>query len=958
MFRAIFIIAGLNLLTWGLCAKAITNNDLVISQVQITGGASKTNQDFISIYNKSDAIIDLNGLRLVKRTKTGTSDTTIKSWVSPTLLNPGAYHLWANNADGFALSLNAQSESSQTISDDNGIALREGSENTGTIIDSFAFGAASNIFVETSPYTTNHIGGQYYARTNNQDTNNNLQDFQILNYITPAVCGNGQVETDETCDDGNIINNDGCSALCQIETESISPGDIRINELMADPSSGDEWLELYNTTQKEIDLNNWTIEDGSATKTLLNSTIDKWLVITKPKGALNNSGDTVILKNKEGDIIDSITYGDWDDGDLTDNAPAATKPDSLARLRDGESTNNDKNDFSITNTITKGSANIITSQIDDPDEITVENNYDYSKDITLSEIFPNPKGVDSEAVNQEFIELFNKGQVTVNLAGWRIEIGESVMEINNTISAGGYLNLTTKNILPLTNDGATIKLFQPLRQTSYQSITYKKAPEEQSYALFDSSSWQWTSRPTPGQINFLALAPSANFEILDEPIIIGQNIRFDSSDSLIGPKTAIYSWTFGDGASSTLANPIHNFSKIGKTKVSLNIKTDYGISTISKTITILAAENTEDKMGNTEVTNQNDLLKNIVITDLLANPIGVDAKKEWLKLKNDGDELIDLKGFKIINNANKTLANFKNSFIINPGEEKTLDNKILTGTLGNTKQTISLVDQTNKVISSLSYEETIEGQSYLQSQVASNDSVSMALSSADKSTFTTAGIAISAPGIFSNQYFYFLPEQGEPLYEIYNSKKLFPKLKTGDQLIVTGEYSESETGPRLKIKDTSDIQIIGEEEIIVPKPSTSADLKLPPYPRLALVEGEIVSKKSPRIYLTDNQGEIEIYLASGTKLKTSNFTVGDKISVFGVLTTSNGTARLQPRSEEDIRKIETSDFSAASLTTPTDATTIDLTNKETTPKKTIIFYYLIAGGIVILATAIYFVYKK
>lgn len=35
---------------------------------------------------------------------------------------------------------------------------------------------------------------------------------------TAAVCGNGSVETGETCDDGNTTNGDGCSAICQTET--------------------------------------------------------------------------------------------------------------------------------------------------------------------------------------------------------------------------------------------------------------------------------------------------------------------------------------------------------------------------------------------------------------------------------------------------------------------------------------------------------------------------------------------------------------------------------------------------------------------------------------------------------------------------------------------------------------------------------------------------------------------
>lgn len=45
-------------------------------------------------------------------------------------------------------------------------------------------------------------------------SNNNF-----INYYPPPqpVCGNSQIETGETCDDGNIQNSDGCSSTCQTE---------------------------------------------------------------------------------------------------------------------------------------------------------------------------------------------------------------------------------------------------------------------------------------------------------------------------------------------------------------------------------------------------------------------------------------------------------------------------------------------------------------------------------------------------------------------------------------------------------------------------------------------------------------------------------------------------------------------------------------------------------------------
>jgi cysteine-rich repeat protein len=35
--------------------------------------------------------------------------------------------------------------------------------------------------------------------------------------VTGPICGDGNVEGTEQCDDGNVLNGDGCSFSCQVE---------------------------------------------------------------------------------------------------------------------------------------------------------------------------------------------------------------------------------------------------------------------------------------------------------------------------------------------------------------------------------------------------------------------------------------------------------------------------------------------------------------------------------------------------------------------------------------------------------------------------------------------------------------------------------------------------------------------------------------------------------------------
>ncbi len=118
--------------------------------------------------------------------------------------------------------------------------------------------------------------------------------------------------------------------------EIAQPGDIILNEFMADPSPSqglpaEEFVELYNRSNKLVDLDGWTISDGNSTGTLPNQLLQagEYVMLVSEANAplfsvlgplispsslpgLNNTGDFLILKNPEGITIDSIRYNlDW-----------------------------------------------------------------------------------------------------------------------------------------------------------------------------------------------------------------------------------------------------------------------------------------------------------------------------------------------------------------------------------------------------------------------------------------------------------------------------------------------------------------------------------------------------------------------------------------------------------------------------------------------------------------------
>lgn len=109
--------------------------------------------------------------------------------------------------------------------------------------------------------------------------------------------------------------------------------DIVINEIMADPNPvvglpDFEYLELFNRTNQLISLNNWVLTIGSSEKLFDNISIEPngFLIVASEDArfllasygdfygfssfALTNSGQSLVLKDKNGNLISTITYAD------------------------------------------------------------------------------------------------------------------------------------------------------------------------------------------------------------------------------------------------------------------------------------------------------------------------------------------------------------------------------------------------------------------------------------------------------------------------------------------------------------------------------------------------------------------------------------------------------------------------------------------------------------------------
>ena len=123
--------------------------------------------------------------------------------------------------------------------------------------------------------------------------------------------------------------------------ETSSFGDVIINEIAWSgtmDSSNDEWIELFNNTGVDINLSGWSIEDDGSTEYIIESGLipakgyflieDSENTVSNIEAdaviglSLANSGDSLILKNDVGLVVDEVNISGvaWQAGDLSSKA--------------------------------------------------------------------------------------------------------------------------------------------------------------------------------------------------------------------------------------------------------------------------------------------------------------------------------------------------------------------------------------------------------------------------------------------------------------------------------------------------------------------------------------------------------------------------------------------------------------------------------------------------------------
>lgn len=534
-------------------------------------------------------------------------------------------------------------------------------------------------------------------------------------------------------------------------------------------------------------------------------------------------------------------------------------------------------------------------------------------DIIINEFVSNP------AEGSEWIELYNASTSTIDLGEFEIHDGKSKIFSPSGVLEPDEYYLAEPASAKLNNSGD--KIYIKFGEVVINAVAYGDWEDEdmsdnepcpgQSHALalpFGESGYQITINPTPGEKNIITPIPEPEPEEPQEPAPAPEPEESEPE------------------AASPASSPAGDCLEAST----------------------MPAEPTPAEAPKTYLPGA------IIINEFVSDP--AQGGEEWVELFNPGSEKIDLKDWQLIDEKN-TATSLEGA--IDAGGYLVVRSP--RGKLNNDKDSISLLDPTNKLISAITYGyelpsptkgtglardaagvwlltdeptpgrenkfnpqpepnsnesaaepggeagQTTETKKSVSSAASDNKEVyqSIGFERADLwqkgKKISLIGIVSTLPGQLAKQYFYLTDNSGRGI-QVYNYKKEFPELAIGNIVYAQGELSKTNEMWRLKTKSADDIEILGNEEpLAAPISCDDADYEF--YAGFVSLEGEVTEFKNSQLYLDDGTAEILVKFSKSKALENIRLTPGDQIKARGILVASKSGHYLETRLADDIEII-------------------------------------------------------
>lgn len=353
---------------------------------------------------------------------------------------------------------------------------------------------------------------------------------------------------------GLLFLNTGVAAAATIPSPSLLIAEIQTGSAT---STSEEFIELANVTDQDISVADVRLEYFSASaatfdkpsrtiplhgslthqaRYLLASTgylSDQQVNDTFSPGLAAAGGHLRLVNNASGEVYDTVG---WGTAQHPESHAAATAPNgqSLQRRVDSDQklidTNDNASDFTAAEPSPTGYIPLIvdtepdqpedTSATDDPaeqpptitnqdTEVTagdLESSQSATIALQITELLPNPASPQTDA-QDEFIELYNPTDQIVSLAGYKLQTGltynHSFTFTDQALAPFSYQAFYSGETgATLANSGGKVRLIAPSGEVISQTTEYTAAADGRAW-VWDGSSWQWTTTPSPSALNII-----------------------------------------------------------------------------------------------------------------------------------------------------------------------------------------------------------------------------------------------------------------------------------------------------------------------------------------------------------------------------------------------------------------------------------------------------------------------
>ena len=325
------------------------------------------------------------------------------------------------------------------------------------------------------------------------------------------------------------------------EVSDVAPGNVVINEILYRRESADseEFIELYNRSDKNFDLSNWTLSDAVSSSSIPNNIelrSGEFLVLTDMQDfanklqngiylsgfpSLNDNEDAIVIKNKEGIVIDSLFYSNLWGGD---------DPGISVERKDPQAPSNDASNW--------------TSSISESGHTAGDESSVFEPDQTSPEVIFAKLQSDRNiyVAFSEFVNIENTS-VTVNnessiISGYQKSDANIVTIGQSNYSAGEPLNIRFSNLADFsgnTSQELTIEASQPLipGDVVINEILYKPLANSDDNL--------------PDQTEYIELYNRADYAISLEGISLHDEPNEDNEVRSLLPVTSQFKWIQPEG---------------------------------------------------------------------------------------------------------------------------------------------------------------------------------------------------------------------------------------------------------------------------------------------------------------------------------------------------------------------------------------------------------------------------